>query len=176
MKHVIAILLFTALLPLSLVASTATFPAGTREILAEGSFTLENHKGSTRADILVGYGYFPADNFEIGALLSFRKTEWDSAFGINSIWGFGVFGEYNIETGGAWLPFGGVRVKILDGNDSDDTAVNSTLMLGVKLMMTRSAALAITANYDIASEKIYFIDGERENTNLTGKAGFRVFF
>ncbi len=176
MKNAITIMILAALLPVPFAVATSTFPAGTREVLFEGSFTLENHKGSTRADILAGYGYFPMDNIEVGAVASFRKTEWDSAWGINSIWGIGGFGEYNIETGGAWLPFAGMRLMVLDGNDSNDTAINATVMLGVKLMMTRSAALSIGAYYDIASKKIYIIDGKPDDTNLTGKAGFRVFF
>ncbi len=176
MKNVIILVILAALLPVPLSMATSTFPAGTREVLFEGSLTLENHKGSTRADILAGYGYFPADNIEIGVLASFRKTEWDSAWGINSVWGIGGFGEYNIETGGAWLPFGGMRLMLLDGNNSDDTCLNATAMVGLKLMLTRSTALSIAGHYDIATEDIYFIDGKAENDNLTAKAGLRVFF
>ncbi len=154
----------------------ATFPVGTQEILLEGTLNLENHKGSTRADILAGYGYFIIDNMEVGLLGSFRKTEYESAWGINSVWGFGVFGEYNFETGGPLLPFTGLRLMVLDGNESGDTAVNATLVAGVKLMMTRLAALSIGVYYDVASDDIYVIDKKEDNTNLTGKAGFRVFF
>ncbi len=160
----------------SVMADTATFPHGTKEIILEGMFTLENHKGSTRADIQAGYGYFIADNLEVGALASFRKTEWDSEWGINSIWGFGGFAEYNIETGGPWLPYAGFRLLLLDGNDNSDTAINGTFIGGLKIMMTRAAALTIAINFDVASEDIYVIDRKPDNTNLTGKFGFRVFF
>lgn len=176
MKNAIVLVILAAVVSTPFATAGSTFPAGTREVILEASLDLENHKGSTRADVLAGYGYFPVDNIEVGVLASFRKTEWESAWGINSVWGIGGFAEYNLETGGAWLPFGGVRLMLLDGNSSDDTCINATFMLGLKLMMTRSTALSIAGHYDIATEDIYFIDGKAENNNLTAKAGFRVFF
>ncbi len=176
MKNLITLSVLIAIILAPAAAEAATFPHSTREIILEGSFNLENHKGSTRADILAGYGYFIADNLEIGLIASFRKTEWDSEWGINSIWGFGVFSEYNFETGGPLLPYVGARLTILDGNDNSDTAINATAMAGLKLMLTQSAALAIGAFYDIASEDIYVIDRKPDNQNITAKAGFRVFF
>jgi len=145
---------------------------GTREISLEGDFSTTGSAGS-EIDLSLGYGYFIKDFLEIGVAIDYLDNDFVSNAGIN------VFGEYNYDTFTNWIPFFGLGIGF---SDFDAVVVEASSALtvngfgGIKIFLTEYLALSGKLLLEIASDDIYYDNGDAESINLGLDFGIRVFF
>lgn len=185
-------LAIAAMVVMSAVASYAAdlLPQGMHEFRVDGCYDFVSADNLQIHPITGQMGYFPWDNVEMGMYVSYRKADWNSYFGPGSVWGLGGFAQYNITWGTPVVPFIGVRVGLLDGEQNSDTVFNIGGGPGVRLFLTETVSLYLAGEIDWASEDIYDFDrvgsktdgddmdvlGDGSAAEFTAKAGFGIIF
>lgn len=162
-----------SLIAVAAVAGTsfgASLKEGTRELVVEGGLDPEAADGTAVA-LGVKYGVFIQDSVEVGVSGAYADSD-DS-----TVYGAGVFGELNFDSGSSTVPFVGVDASYLNSDIGgvEDDAVEVTGSAGVKLFVAENVAISVQANYHWASEDIYVNDGDVEDTDIDVTVGMRFF-
>jgi len=105
--------------------------------------------------VSLGLGYFPAPNLEAGVLLGYRKMGWDSYWRNSGVWELGLFGEYHLDVNFPLHPHAGVRISLLDGDESSDTVGQLLIYSGVKYFLSEYVALAANIGVALATDSIF---------------------
>ena len=131
------------------------------------------------------FGYFIADNLEVGGLLGFRKAAWKSYWVTGSVWTLGAFGEYHFDVDFPVHPYVGASIAMLDGEKGNDTVAQATASGGVKLFLSESFAVSAAATLNWSDKEIYNVDVDYVNgkadrsgdqVGVTFELGLRYYF
>lgn len=134
-------------LALGFIVFSFNAQAGSEQYLLEGTQEL-NVAGNLNFDtdnynLTAGYGYFVADNWEIGgdvtASLSDETDTWDVS----------LFTEYNFTNSSDFVPYIGISAGVLSAENGDtnflqqdDSGFVFATQLGVKYFVTKNVALS----------------------------------
>ena len=158
-RSLLAVALFGAL---AATGSAAMLVQGMHEFRLDLATDFDGNKNNQDAPaiggtypVYGGVGYFPWDNVEIGVNVSFRKSDWNSYSGVGDVWGIGVFGEYDVPVSAPIVPFATARIGVLDGNKSNDTALNAAAGGGVRFFITELFSISAMVEIDWASKDMF---------------------
>ena len=138
------------------------------------NFADDNDNKNTAIQGALGYYFW--NDIQMGAFVSFDKKggETESFWGVDDVWGLGVFGEYNVQMDSAIVPFLGVSAGLLDGDQAGDTVYVIDLSSGVKCFVTDTIAIAIQLNLEWASDDIYNVDRDPDTNDILAGDNFAV--
>jgi len=145
---------------------------GSTEFGVQGKVEFESAVG-TDISVSLRAGHFVADGIQVGAFGSFADNDVDTR------WGVGVFGEYNLLTGGAVVPFVGISGAY---NRSEPSGLKNTdaFVLGAeaggKYFLTANTALTLSYLFELSSDDIFVDDDQLEDTNHSILLGLRFYF
>ena len=179
-------LLVCALFAVSACAAFgAELPQGTHEFKLDVSTDFKDN-GEKTVPIMGGVGYFFMNNWETGLWVDFNKNKFDSYWGQGSVWGVGLFTEYNIVSGSFVVPFIGARAGWLTGEKESRNALEAAFGPGVRFFLTQSLSLYLQGEVEVSNREIYnfdrvptaveHIDGNGDRTDFVGRAGVRYIF
>lgn len=140
-----------------------------------GSVDLEGPGGLTiNSNVLLGY--FLMDCLEVGGKVMYDYAEGNPHN--TSLYGGGIFAEYNIDFDSKFVPFVGASIDYVK---HDDGVVNKDSFAiggigGVKYFVTNDWAISANLYYDWASEKIYNNKGKIEDNDYGLTVGIRTYF
>ena len=144
----------------------AMLNAGTRTLSVAGRIDKDE---DVNAALSCMGGYFVMDNVEVGALAS---VGWLAGGDLITI-GAGVYGEYNLvlQEGSPIVPYVGAQgafahVSFDDGDfDDSETAIELMGWGGAKFYLVENLAIGAALRVMVATEDIYFGDGEMDSTD-----------
>jgi len=176
------IVLGAVIVSLACAARAAFVPKESHEFIFDLATDIHGNEGYSTVPALGGVGYFFLDNIEGGLYLSMRKTKWESYWGVDTAWGFGVFGEADFFTDSLVIPFLSARAGLLDGNEESDTAFNLAAGGGARFYLTERFCLTLQAEVEWASKEVFNFDrisdtegsGDKLTAGLRG--GIRYIF
>jgi hypothetical protein len=121
-----------------------------------------------------GFGYFIDDRLLVGGQVSYEQKEWDSYYGVDSLWGLGAFTEYHFDWTEYAMPYVGASITLLnDGDDQRDLVVALGLSGGIKYYFNDYVSLYGQVTVNLATEGIYGFEREwlevNENEDTGGK-------
>ena len=166
---------FACLLTVSAFAQAPSLIAGTRELALSGALDTEGPSGTTY-NIDVTYGYFIADNLEIGGGLAYAFAEGDpddaTTLGLRGL------ADYHFGGASAVVPYVGARVgwQSVEIGAIDEDAVTYGARGGIKYFIADNVGIDVAIQYLLASEDIFVNDGEVEDNDLSLQVGLRVLF
>ncbi len=185
MKKIMSKAVLTGIISLSFasVAMAGAVPnlnQGTKQLSINGTYDA-NHPLDYQLTLDGGFGYFFVDNLMLGVAAGWQSNNLSDKYEL------GMVGEYNINFGSPWVPYLGVGVLYVGAEVDDDLYNNSEDMDadawlgrfsgGVKYFFRDDIALALSVNYDMASEDIYADDeGKMESYNWNAMMGLRFYF
>lgn len=156
-------------------SQAAMIQEGTRELGVKGLIDFES-EDDTLIDLTLSYGYFIADQVELGGSVGIVD---DDNF---TQWRIGGFAEYNIDQGSEWVPFVGVSLDLsgaeLDNaiRDEDNTAIVFGVDVGIKYFLVEHLALTAALDFDVATDDIYQGENKAEDTDFAIEFGLRCYF
>ncbi|HMO49495.1 MAG TPA: outer membrane beta-barrel protein [Kiritimatiellia bacterium] len=147
---------------------------GTREVVIEGEYQFDSAIGPV-TDLLVSYGYFFRDYFEVGGRLGLYNDDFSTDYRI------GGFTEYNFYIDSRFVPFVGADIGwfIFDpdvpGFDSENTMFAGASG-GVKYFL--SSNIALSAKYTLlwSEEKVFYEGDKIKDTDHRLRVGMRFYF
>lgn len=146
---------------LGATAHAAALKADTQEFRAGGVFEPTSVAGSHFSTDLT-YGYFVADEFEVGGHIKFSHDDASSLFGA------GPFIEYNFDLGSEFVPFVGVALDFASGDahDQSRSAFALTGFAGGKFFLTENIAIGARIEMSVATDKIYANTKSSDSTDV----------
>ena len=155
----------------------AMLSAGTRTLSVAGSI---NQTDELNIDLSCLGGYFIMDNVEVGCLGGVSWLDGGDWLAI----GVGVFGEYNfpLQEGSPIVPYAGAAAAIqhvsfdVGDDDDSDTAIEINGYGGAKYYLVESLAIGAEVRVMVATEDIYFGDGEMESMDIIGLLRTTFYF
>ena len=145
----------------AMTAGAASLKQDTQEFRLDGQFD-PSSAGGTTFEAGVTYGYFVADNVEVGGRISYYNDDFAKLFS------FGPFVEYNFETGNEFVPFVGASLDYLNGEVADDN--NDALALsgygGAKFFLSENVAIFARLVLSGATDDVYPNEDDVESTDL----------
>ncbi|MBM4147677.1 MAG: hypothetical protein FJ224_01335 [Lentisphaerae bacterium] len=136
--------------------------------------------------IQAGLGYYFSDNLQAGGFITFSKKNADSFWGVDDVWGLGIFGEYCFVGDDALVPYVSATLQMLDGSaQDDDTVFVFSAAAGAKFFFLPTVALFGQVNFNAATDEVFDFDrnwliksdsvtGSGETTDVSVSAGVRV--
>ena len=155
-----AAILFTLFSSLYLPAAThaANLAEGVYEVRMEANWDVLYDGHDQAVPLRGGLGYYLSDQIQIGGLISFSKKEIGSFWGVDDVWGLGLFGEYNFPSTSPLVPYSSASLSMLDGNSGGDSVIVLAASGGIKYFITRTVALFAQLNINLATDEIYDFD------------------
>lgn len=148
---------------------------GTQELGVSGLFDFDDADGNLFLNLSGSYGYFIQDNVELGARVSYLRTQGGDVEEI----GVGGFGEFHLPVSNITVPYVGVGLDYsyteIDPGDDEDAFVVSP-RVGVKWFVREYFAIDTNVFFKWATEDLYVNDNEIEDTDWGALIGLRVFF
>ncbi len=145
---------------------------GSSELGVQGNVEFESAVGT---DVNVGFrgGHYIADGIQIGTFGSFSDNDVDTR------WGVGVYGEYNVIGAGPVVPFVGLsgaynRSEPSGLSNSDAFVLGGEA--GTKYFLTGSTALTLSYLFEFASDDIFADNSNLKDTNHNILLGLRFHF
>lgn len=152
---------------------------GSSELGIGGTFDFTSAVGTDLA-LDVRYSYFFWDRISLGGVGGFSHN--DAASGIKA----GFVGEYNFALpegyepliGTDFVPFigAGLSYQYVDVYHEHESALVLTTEGGVKFFLTDSAAVTLSAIFDLATEDIFPDDNDANKWNVAFRLGMRFYF
>lgn len=153
-------------------ANNAAIAKGTQELRLQGAIDFTSAFG-TDLSIDLGYGYFISDYIEVGGLFSFGDND------LVSLFGAGVFSEYNFDTMTSLVPFAGGQIAFkqtdITGN-GDESGLSLGLYGGVKYFIIDDLAISARFFIEQATADIYLDDGKPDDFDYGIDFGLRYFY
>jgi opacity protein-like surface antigen len=160
---------------------TPNIDAGTKEIRLHGSYD-----GDTPLDYELSlggaYGYFFCDGLELALELAVENNDLLTLFEV------GAVVEYNLATGGPWVPYVGLGAFYV-GAEADDDYYNdpdsgldadtgvAKAMAGVKYFIRNDIAISVRADYSVAADDLYVDeDGKQDDSNFKTVLALRYYW
>jgi hypothetical protein len=161
------------LIALALAAASvqaATLKEDTQELRLSGLLDPDT-AGGTLFRAGVSYGYFVADNFQVGGSLRFSDD--DQSTGV----GLGPFVEYNFDYGSQLIPFVGASLEYGHGEVGD---VSSDAVVfggngGARFFLTENVAIGARLALDWATDEIYADDGDTTDVDIRLELGMSCY-
>ncbi len=153
---------------------------GAREIGLRGHWDPNGAMG-TEFDISGGYGFFPADNFLVGASAGYAMYQ-DSVSGMSAytrLWTLGGFMEYHFDIGTLTFPYAGVEAGFASGKLSGAGSLGAFFYgprVGMKYFISEKLAVDLALKYIMAADDIFLNRGEMEDSDLFVTFGMRAVF
>jgi opacity protein-like surface antigen len=173
----VAAVVAISFVPFSVAEVTPALSQGTKELAVSGNYDPDAFDDYQVA-LEVGYGYFIADNLEVGASVGYAGSEHVDIYGILG------FVEYNFNLGGRVVPYvrasvGWLGAEVEDPvtgiKDDNDTAAAAGAV-GVKYFITDTVALALEGEYTKATDDIFINDdNELEDDNIDFNLSLRFY-
>ncbi len=145
---------------------------GSREFGVQGNVEFDSAVGT---DVNVGLraGKYVADGIQVGTFGSFADNDVDTR------WGVGLYGEYNLVGAGPLVPFIGVsgaynRSEPSGLSNSDAFVLGGEV--GGKYFLARNTALTLSYLFELASEDIFADNSKLKDTNHNILLGLRFHF
>lgn len=152
---------WVAVLATGLAVQATSLKQDTQEFRVEGQFDPSSNAG-TVFEAGLSYGYFVADNIEVGGRISYYNDDYTKLFS------FGPFVEYNFETGNELVPFVGASLEYVNGEVGDDN--NDALALsgygGAKFFLSENVAIFARLVLSGATDDVYANDAKVESTEI----------
>ena len=159
---------------------TPNIDKGTKTIRLAGRIDTDTPLDYNYA-IGAGFGYFVTDGFELGLGGLLRGND------LYTNYDFGVYGQYNIKTGSAFVPFGflglyyaGIEVDddyYNRGGETDfDTAVGK-IGAGVAYFVRDNISIEASGVYNWANDPLWIDqDGNVQDSNFQWLLGLRFYW
>jgi len=151
---------------LTLPAFGTPLKQGLYEVRTEASYDIKDI--NTDEDFVSGVGrlgYYFMDNVQLGGLVSFGKSPWESYWNVNDVWGLGGYAEYNMALNKSLVPYVGISAVFFSAEDKD-TISTLNAYAGLKFFFTETVGLCAQVNGSLASDDIY--DYNREDLPENG--------
>lgn len=152
---------------------------GTHELSVGGNI---NFSDGVDWDLNLGYGYFVADNWEVGVTLDWDGQDGD-LFRDSRI---GLFTEYNFATGTKWVPYVGVAGSFASSGDRFNAVNNQKIggtdgfafsgELGVKYFFRPSMAIYSAINFSWSPDDVFGVADEIKDNVTKWEIGMRFYF
>lgn len=166
-------LLIAALFAAASSAHAIILAPGTMETRLQGNIDPTSAAG-TQIDVAFSYGYFMADNFQMGFRLSGSDNDIATQYGV------GGFVEYNFDLGNEeWLPFIEAGIGLLHSDIEaidNSTAIVLTLSPGLKYFIAPNVCVAGALVGDAASDEVFPDDGELKTSDITVEFSIRFYY
>jgi hypothetical protein len=150
---------------------------GTQELGIQGNLTFDDPQGKFATDLAATYGYFIADNLEIGGKGGYSR--FSTPAGSADQLTLGVFGELHFPVYGMTVPYLGLDLDWAytdpPGSGTDSSAVASP-KVGVKWFVRDYFAIDTNMFYRLATDDIFTRDGRQRDTDWGAQLGLRVLF
>jgi hypothetical protein len=162
----------------ALAQGTPMLGMGVKELGIVGNLDFEDPEGGTAVDLSGTYGYFMADNMEVGAKGSYLRELGGDAWQL----GLGAFVELHFPYSNLLVPYVGAdgewRHASLDRPpiDNDENSLVITPKVGAKWFVREYFAIDTNLFYTWASDDIFINDFEAKNYDWGLRAGLRVYF
>ena len=172
MKRILLALFATTLISAS--AHAVTLASGTMETRLQGIIDPTTPAG-TLVDVAFSYGYFMADNFQVGGRIGLSDDDNLTSYELSG------FAEYNFEINSDdWLPFVeaalGVSHNDIRGFKDPGTALVLEVQGGMKYFIASNVALSGALVADWASEEIYADENKLEDADFRAEFALRYYY
>ena len=190
MKHALLVSLSACLLlthaGISRVDAAPPTERGVYELHVSPTVDFSDKQQTRMTPFRVGLGQYFNASTHAGGYIMFTKSKNDSYWGTSDVWGLGIFGETSMTWDYPALPYLGLSLGFMDGDDENDTAFVATLSPGVKGYLLETLALSVQLDWNFSNKPIYdfsrdfsFVDsveGSGKKSSVTMSLAIRWLF
>jgi len=181
MKKIMVLAALIFFLMVSIVSaqtdSTPFLQRGVQELALSGNLDFEGPSGDWDANLTTSYGYFIANNLEMGGYLNFTRQQ-DGDF---KSYGIGGFAEYHFRgiLSPTIVPYGGLSLgfQFTDVDfANDEAAIIMTPRVGIKWFLRPNIAIDTNLFVSLATDDVYVNDGSLDKYDVGINLGLRAYF
>jgi hypothetical protein len=157
--------------------STPFLQKGVQELALSGSLDFEGPSGGVDFNLTTSYGFFIANNWEIGGFLNYTRQD-DGDF---QSYGVGGFAEYHFtrHLTSTLVPYAGVNLgfQFTEADTGDDEAgIIMTPKVGIKWFLQPNIAIDTNLFVALATDDVFLNDGDLDKYDWGIALGLRVYF